>query len=630
MYLNAYVAGLGVSAIVFRSAQVTVGEQREMRVWWLGVEGDERTEWVVIEASGTSHCAFVETTCGALVRAVTEERCLEWMGVAGECRVVGYDYGLAGAWSEAEAVGMSDEAAEVWRVRDMSLTDAIVRDWTDEEGFQFWMAGGGERSRGLADIAWAAAGLGADETDTLVFFARAGERYDAADWASGSVAELRKAVVELIVMTLGRATVEGARCGSWEVLDRWVWCQGCGARVAPVGHGAESMQFYCPTCWDAWVQGAQETRQAACEQCDRWTACLGARNRDAGYCWGASYCWGCWTTWAVSEGRWVTVRDQLWQAAEHELERRGRSGGGGGRGETVRGSSVGGAPAGSASGARGSAALGGGMGGGGPSGGWEGLQEGSRVGGHTLGEDLRMPERTGGVVSWMQVREAGWASPRPAIFFNSYGTEATWLSSMCRDFGFWGLVPHNESVAALLGDRQIQRYFTSRETWFCFAKCVFAAVGDHAQRNLRLADEVLCMTPQEAKRACKPTRRGGRLEGLDEGAWDATRVRMMEEGAWMQAKGSVRFRERLLRTEDALLLEASSADSFWGIGMDRASASQVPVAAQRQAFGQNWHGAALMMVRERMRREAKEGGVWVSVWSEGGGTAGDQEGGGGR
>ena len=98
----------------------------------------------------------------------------------------------------------------------------------------------------------------------------------------------------------------------------------------------------------------------------------------------------------------------------------------------------------------------------------------------------------------------------------------------------------------------------------------------------------------------------------------------------MQAKGSVRFRERLLRTEDALLLEASSADSFWGIGMDRASASQVPVAAQRQAFGQNWHGAALMMVRERMRREAKEGGGWVSVWSEGGETAGDQEGGGGH
>ena len=117
------------------------------------------------------------------------------------------------------------------------------------------------------------------------------------------------------------------------------------------------------------------------------------------------------------------------------------------------------------------------MGGGGPSGGWEGLQEGSRVGGHTLGEDPRRQEQTGGVVSWMQVRETGWASPRPAIFFYSYGTEATWLSSMCRDFGFWGLVPHNESVAALLGDRQIQRYFTSRETWFCFAKCVFAAVG---------------------------------------------------------------------------------------------------------------------------------------------------------
>ena len=218
---------------------------------------------------------------------------------------------------------------------------------------------------------------------------------------------------------------------------------------------------------------------------------------------------------------------------------------------------------------------------------------------------------------WRQVEEAGWASFRPAIFFYSYGTEATWLSSMCQTAGFWGLVPQDAAVAALLGGHQLQKYFTSRETWFCFAKCVFAAVGSYAQDNLRLADEVLRMVPREAKQVCKAAGRGGRLAGLDGAAWDGVRVRMMEEGAWMQATGNKGFRERLLQTGDALLLEASSADSFWGIGMDRAAASQVPLAARRQAFGQNWHGAALMVARERIRREATDGGVWVTAWEDG-------------
>ena len=144
----------------------------------------------------------------------------------------------------------------------MSLTDATVRHWAGQEEFLFWMEGGGQQSRDLTGIVWVAAALGADEQETQVFFARNRESYREEDWASGTVAELRAAVVELIMLTLGRATVEGTRRGAWAEVGDLVECWGCEARVAAVGSGAEHMDFYCPTCWNAWVEGAGVLRQA--------------------------------------------------------------------------------------------------------------------------------------------------------------------------------------------------------------------------------------------------------------------------------------------------------------------------------------------------------------------------------
>ena len=95
------------------------GRQHHMRVWWLGAEGDTRAEWVVIEATGTGHCTFVEAARGASVAEVVEERCSAWTGNDGACNVVGYEYGLAGAWPGSGAVGMTDETAVSWRQRSM-------------------------------------------------------------------------------------------------------------------------------------------------------------------------------------------------------------------------------------------------------------------------------------------------------------------------------------------------------------------------------------------------------------------------------------------------------------------------------------------------------------------------------
>ena len=218
------------------------------------------------------------------------------------------------------------------------------------------------------------------------------------------------------------------------------------------------------------------------------------------------------------------------------------------------------------------------------------------------------------MVDWREVERDCWASGNPPVFFYSWGTGATWLSSMSMDYGFWGIGPPDKGVAGVLRGRQLQRFFRSRETWFCYVKCIFAAEGADGQRSLELADEMLRMPPKQAKRAGQAAGKGGRLSGLDVAAWDQVKVQVMAEGAWMQAKGNAEFRGRLLRTSDALLLEASATDGFWGIGMDVPTATRVPQGARRSTFGTNWHGAALMMARERIRREEGHGGEWRAHW----------------
>ena len=122
----------------------------------------------------------------------------------------GWDSGGGAGEADAGAVEAGAAAGHLQPVTALTLADAVVRQWTRAEWFDFWIADGGTRARGLKEIVWAAAALSEDEDDALVFFARMGEGYGGDDWASGSVAELRGAVVDLVVMTISGAVREVA------------------------------------------------------------------------------------------------------------------------------------------------------------------------------------------------------------------------------------------------------------------------------------------------------------------------------------------------------------------------------------------------------------------------------------
>lgn len=93
---------------------------------------------------------------------------------------------------------------------------------------------------------------------------------------------------------------------------------------------------------------------------------------------------------------------------------------------------------------------------------------------------------------------------------------------------------------------------------------------------------------------------GRKVKGFDHGKWNAKREEIVEDGNWWKftqpKEGDMR--ELLLKTGDRLLVEASPYDRIWGVGYSAANAE-----ANREDWGENLLGKALMRVRDRLHAE---------------------------
>lgn len=99
---------------------------------------------------------------------------------------------------------------------------------------------------------------------------------------------------------------------------------------------------------------------------------------------------------------------------------------------------------------------------------------------------------------------------------------------------------------------------------------------------------------------------GRKVKAFDETTWVAERERIVEEGTWLKMTrpaqdGQVNLRELLLTTGDRELVEASPYDQVWGVGFRAKDAER-----NRERWGLNLLGKALMAVRERLREDNKE------------------------
>lgn len=98
---------------------------------------------------------------------------------------------------------------------------------------------------------------------------------------------------------------------------------------------------------------------------------------------------------------------------------------------------------------------------------------------------------------------------------------------------------------------------------------------------------------------------GKKVKGFEHKVWDREKSGIVEEGNWWkftESKGKD-LGPKLKETGERELVEASPYDRVWGVGYAAKNAED-----NRDSWGENLLGKALMRVRERLRhRDEQEG-----------------------
>ncbi|KAI7513725.1 hypothetical protein KC347_g1163 [Hortaea werneckii] len=98
---------------------------------------------------------------------------------------------------------------------------------------------------------------------------------------------------------------------------------------------------------------------------------------------------------------------------------------------------------------------------------------------------------------------------------------------------------------------------------------------------------------------------GRQAKGFNRPKWDEHKSRIVEEGNYhkfTKAKaGPEKMMRMLLDTGDRELVEASPTDRIWGVGFGAANADE-----NRDRWGENRLGKAMMAVRDRLRAEDQQ------------------------
>ena len=88
------------------------------------------------------------------------------------------------------------------------------------------------------------------------------------------------------------------------------------------------------------------------------------------------------------------------------------------------------------------------------------------------------------------------------------------------------------------------------------------------------------------------------IKNFDRGVWQLVAPQIMENVVMMKFKQNLKARQKLLGTGNAILVEATEFDCFWGSGLNILDDSHADVTQWR---GTNVLGKILMTVREHLR-----------------------------
>lgn len=91
---------------------------------------------------------------------------------------------------------------------------------------------------------------------------------------------------------------------------------------------------------------------------------------------------------------------------------------------------------------------------------------------------------------------------------------------------------------------------------------------------------------------------GQKVPNFDDKIWNAEKYQIVVDGNYLKFTQDEELKAQLLETGDKELVEASPYDRIWGIGFRATEAPE-----QRQNWGSNLLGKAIMEVRDRIRNE---------------------------
>ncbi|TVY45810.1 N-glycosidase [Lachnellula occidentalis] len=131
-------------------------------------------------------------------------------------------------------------------------------------------------------------------------------------------------------------------------------------------------------------------------------------------------------------------------------------------------------------------------------------------------------------------------------------------------------------------------YFNCAEQFMMYCKA--GRFHDSETQNLVLATR----DPKEQKRLARLTK------GFQSAGWDEIKSNVVVAGNMAKFGQNKELKDLLLGTGNRLLAEAASLDRVWGIGF---TAKEAEAMANRERWGENRLGMALVEVRKRLREE---------------------------
>ncbi|KAF8444234.1 hypothetical protein BGX38DRAFT_1198798 [Terfezia claveryi] len=155
----------------------------------------------------------------------------------------------------------------------------------------------------------------------------------------------------------------------------------------------------------------------------------------------------------------------------------------------------------------------------------------------------------------------------------------------------WDLSPFTHRLLTFSLHILPHQQFTSCEQFMMAHKAYLFSPNDTTVYNRILAST----SPVEQKAL------GQQVPNFDEDIWEAHRFEIVKWGNYLKFTQNKELKQLLLGTGDRELVEASPRDWIWGVGFGAKNAEQ-----NRDRWGQNLLGKALMEVRDRIRRKEGE------------------------